>query len=188
MEGNRVTSLLVISRHTNINFLQFSHFLNNVHYLWARGGVLQPTQLDEIPQFIQHRSSIRWSFWPLTRQDSSTCTMIVIVRKNRGACVYLMQSIVQGQPFLSVRKRLLKGYLEGNAGEGKYVTFCRPLELSASVKEFRSHPFWGAHSDSRIRHRHVSKVGKSEVSNFCFPVAVNKYVRLDNHNRQSSRK
>jgi hypothetical protein len=40
-----------------------------------------------------------------------------------------MHSIVQGQPFLSIRERVLKGYLKGNAGEGKYVTFCRPLEL-----------------------------------------------------------
>jgi hypothetical protein len=93
-----------------------------------------------------------------------------------------MHSIVQRQPFLSIRERLLKGYFKGNAGERKYVTFCRPLELSAPVKEFRSHPFWRAHSDSRIGHRHVNKVSKSEVSNFRFPVAANKYVLLDNHN------
>jgi hypothetical protein len=187
MEENSVTSLVVISRYTTIDFLQFSHFLDNILYLWAGGGVLRPTQLHEIPHSILHRSSIRWSFWPFTFQDSSTCTMIVIVRKDRSACVNLMRLIVQGQPFLSIRKKMLKGYLKGNAGEGKYVTFRRPLELLASVKEFRSHPFWRAHSNSRIGHGHVSKVSKSEISNFCFPVAANKYVRLDNHNRQSSR-
>jgi hypothetical protein len=95
--------------------------------------------------------------------------------------------IVQGQPFLSLRERLLNSYLKGNAGKGKYVTFCRPPELLASVKEFRSHPSWGAHSNSRIGRRHVSKVSKSEVSNFRFPVAANKYVLLDKHNRQSPR-
>ena len=78
-------------------------------------------------------------------------------------------------------RKIIEGYLKGNAGEGKYVTFCRPLELSASVKKFRSHPFWGAHSDSRIRHRHVSKISKSKVSNFCFSVTADKYVRLDKH-------
>jgi hypothetical protein len=92
-----------------------------------------------------------------------------------------MHSIVQDQPFLSIRKRFFKGYLKGNAGEGKYVTFGRPLELLAGVKEFRSHPFWGAHPASRIGHRHVNKVRKSEISNFCFPGAANKYVLLDSH-------
>jgi hypothetical protein len=144
---------------------------------------MRPTPLDEIPHSIRHRSSIRWSFWPLTCHDSSRSSKNVIVRKNRAACVNLMHSIVQGQPFLSIRERLLKGYLKGNAAEGKYVTICRPLELLANVKEFRSHPLWGAHSDSI---RHVNRVSKSEVSDFCFLFAANKYVRLDNHNRQSS--
>ena len=73
------------------------------------------------------------------------------------------------------------GYLKGSAGEGIYVTFFRPLKLSLNVKKFRSHPFWGARSDTRIRPRHFGKVSKSEVSNFCFPVFANKYVRLDKH-------
>jgi hypothetical protein len=49
--------------------------------------------------------------------------MIVIVRKDRRPCVNLMHSIVQRQHFLSIHVRSLKGYLKGNAGEGKYVTF-----------------------------------------------------------------
>jgi hypothetical protein len=172
MEEYRVTSLVLISRYCQ----QFS---DNVIHLWAGGGVLRPTPLDEIPHSIRHTPSIHRSFWPLTCQDSLTCTSTVIVRKDWGACVNLMHSIVQGQPFLSLHERLLKGYLKSNAGEGIYVTFCRPLELLENVKEFRSHKFWAAHSDSRIRHRHVSKVSKSKVGNFCFPVAANKYVHLD---------
>jgi hypothetical protein len=176
--------LVGISRYTTINFLQFS---DNVIYLRAGGGVLRPTPLDEIPDSIRHTPSIRRSFWPLTCQDSSTCTIIVIVRKDWGPCVNLMHSIVQGQPLLSLRtERRLKGYLKSSAREGIYVTFRRPPELLASVKKFRSHKFWAAHSDSRIRHRHVSKVCKSEVNNCCFPVAANKYVHLDKQSLSKS--
>ena len=167
-----------------INFLQFS---DDFIYLWTERGVLPPTPLDKIPHTIHHMSSVCWSFWPLTCQYSSTCTDTVIVKKVRDACVDLIHSIVQRQAFRSICERLLKGYLKGNAGEGKYVTFCRPLELLGIVNEFRSHPSWGAHSGSRIGRRHVSKVSKSEVSNFCFPVAANKYVLLHKHNCQSPR-
>jgi hypothetical protein len=99
----RVASLVVISRYTTIDFLQLS---DNLIHLWAGRGVLQPTPLDEIPHSIRHTSSIRRSFWPLTCQDSSTCTNIVIVRKDRSACVNLVHSIVQCQPFLSIREKL----------------------------------------------------------------------------------
>ena len=164
-----------------MNFLQLSHFLDNILYTWAAGGVLQPTPLNEIPHTIRHRYSVHWSSWPLTCQYSSTCTQTVIVRKDRGTCVNLTHSIIQCQPFLSIRERLLKGYLKCDAREGKYVTFCRSLELLASIKEFRSHPSWGAPSVSHIGQRCLSKVSKSEVSDFCFQVAANEYVYLGKH-------
>ena len=109
MEENRVTSLVVISRYTTIDFLQFSHFLYNVIYMWAGGGFLRPTPLDEIPHSIRHRYSICWSFWPLACQDSLTCINIVIVRKDRGACVNLMHLIVHMSAFPEHPRKSLEG-------------------------------------------------------------------------------
>jgi hypothetical protein len=137
MEENRVTSSVVISRCTTINFLQYSHFLDNILNLWAGGGVLQPAPLDQIPHSILHMSSIRvrWSFWPLTSQDSLTCIIIVIVRKDRAACVNLIiqlykvslpehpQNIVEGLPQRQYRRRQICHFLSfaGTFGYGQGV-------------------------------------------------------------------